>query len=1713
MGQSYRIRTELGINKVINVQLDQQFEFLEILSIKLQQEDIYTKSCAEYGVVVGRVTANNGFGIPNARVSVFIPIDSVDESNPLISSIYPYKSPNDRNEDGYRYNLLPYEQSYSTHAATGTLPTRLDVLTGSTAIEIYDKYYKFSVKTNDSGDYMIMGVPQGQRTLVMDVDLSDIGEFSLTPQDLIRMGLATEAQVAGNRFRTSSDLNSLPQIINFVKELEVSPLWGDPELCDIAINRVDFDLRDDANVDIQPTAVFLGSMFSSPDNMRIRPSFKILGISTGGKPRDNMGNLCELVPGPGQILAIRQTIDQDSEGNPILEVYQLEQSGNVIDGDGTWLVELPMNLDYFITNEFGEKVISYNPTIGIPTKAKYRFKIKWQQPNSLSERIRRPYYLVPNIKEYIGLRPNSYYFGLDWSGYTSGFTATRKIDRLNEIINCEDTFYEFTFNKVYTVASLIDEYKKGARGQFIGIKEIGDSTCASSVNTFPVNEGVRNFDFLFFLFSIVFQILSIIGPILLTIYHILAFLWNNFAVPILALLIALLVNSAVHYWSLFIGAVAGTAAFGATAGMIAGFFLLAVLFTGLSLLLIFNFTRIIEYKFPRFKLSMMTYPDCQACQCVPEGLEPAGSAPPSSTLTQFSNSGLYYDKLNSSGKFCFDGDILNDDSRRTIASVAFSEAIGTRYSPINVVGKFMSTKSQLFETIDSDYRNLTAFSVNLPLGERINVFNTRKKYFDGVNQINVTFDRPSNTGKSHTDNTLTVVYTQKYEAGQLITFVSPELSNDVNYKWTGDTKATGTIKGIRGTSLIPKGDTINVIYADTSPTRGQITRNTQSYTLSYGTIGDGEAQCVESLTIDITGTTGTVTYNTCDGVPKTLTYSTGGFKIIDDVDCINLSTLGGEAEYIIVPGSFGATCQRYTYPLDIEYFQVLTALTITEYFKLINPSSLTSSGAETFPNILNGSSSVTAVYEKPRSPSRGWKFTRCDFRYGDFFRDFDNQYVTILQRGVDPYSPLYANEYGVGKLFGFTSAYDITFTASTRINTPIQPLPITATTSVQDFQSGQSAIFTPSNFFLPGVAGSTVAGLQFSAFSTNAVRYYGSYDANNNPTPRSPRYFNTASLGSVPCLISATANQAESSLPLDNPSNFYNLSEDLSGNGVYVINNLAPTNEFPPPRNSRTGGFSAYLSQIFDLTYSYTPSIPFKTGMTIDNRTLNVMRTDRLPSSDYLVDGAVSVPLLQQNLGFQTYLLDNDGVGAVIIGYSTGASVVTAEIEGLPNSTRALESFNCETMVGLKCYTGFGDSFGIKPGCSDTDNIEFGCYTFLNRALFDLNKDLKNFSEWTYRFRFFYALCRGVLSQSFTNNWINGTLYAFPIQVNTYFDLENNPLPPNYPTDVVYFDDSSNNFYYRSSPYNLFTKQFVGQRAREDEGAVNVYNLLYPTTIINLGVKDSFYREVNFDASNNGYIIPNIDSTSYSDTSDLINFFVISRITDETFLEKMLSLGDNGIQQLFSRSRRRGTRYKRVDGDLAQLMSINCEIGNIGFSPEFYTEDAVKIIGTADNPTIAVWYSSTTENLQTKDYLTPGRINFRGENNVGYYPYPYGIKSQVVPFYQWKLDPINGTIFGTQNNDWATDRSDIVQNRPYQSMDRLTISTPTYFTPSDYSPGVNDLIARGYIFSVDLSGNYQKDIGTSSIKFMVGAPFHFYFGTVKGASALDKFKTKYSINE
>jgi hypothetical protein len=103
-------------------------------------------------------------------------------------------------------------------------------------------------------------------------------------------------------------------------------------------------------------------------------------------------------------------------------------------------------------------------------------------------------------------------------------------------------------------------------------------------------------------------------------------------------------------------------------------------------------------------------------------------------------------------------------------------------------------------------------------------------------------------------------------------------------------------------------------------------------------------------------------------------------------------------------------------------------------------------------------------------------------------------------------------------------------------------------------------------------------------------------------------------------------------------------------------------------------------------------------------------------------------------------------------------------------------------------------------------------------------------------------------------------------------------------------------------------------------------------------------------------------------------------------------------------------------------------------------------------------------------------------------------------------------IFGSELNNWATDYVDIVQDKQYQSLDRLTNYFQSLSAPVSQSNNSNDTYKRGYIFSVNSNGNYSET-GAASSRFIVGAPFHFYFGVIKGESALDKFKTKYSVSE
>jgi hypothetical protein len=1409
-----------------------------------------------------------------------------------------------------------------------------------------------------------MGIPPGFQTLVMDVDLSDIGEFSLTPQDLIRMGLATESQVAGNRFRTSEDLSSLPQIINLTKTIEISPLWGDPEICQIAINRVDFDLRDDANVDIQPTAVFMGSIFSNTDKYRIRRNCK---------PRDNTGELCSLQSGPGQILAIRQTINQDTFGNPGLEQYELEQSGNVIDQDGTWLTELPMNLDYVTTNEFGERIISIDPSIGIPTKGKYRFKIKWQQSKDLTLQTRRASFIVPNVREYGWQNSNSdpyyvqpttssaykqlrssYYFGLDWSGYTNGFGNSEN-QKSDIVTNCDDTFYQVSFNKVYTVSGLIDQYKKGNRARFIGIKEIDDDDCSDSVNKFPVNEGYRNYDTIYFLFALLITIFQYIGQYLLILAHV-------------------------------------------------------VIGTIYQIIRLFSFNTV-SGGIP-LRLPMITYPECENCECKSvETTTTLIDASGRGVLTPLSTPSKYYQKFT---EYLYSINYQPDEDITVIANL-YSQAMGGNISS-GVDTVYKVPKSDVLREVSENNDRMFVWGMDLPIGERINIFNQRSSYFSGNNIIKVSFDNANNSNSYHFDNTITVLSTVGYNSGQLLTTVSPSTTTDVNFGFS-EVLSGQTFFGVTGNTISgPQQVIIN--YADTS--NQTIQRSTQ----------------------------------------------------------YNLST--------------GTTINRQIFPLDREYYQVVTAITVTDYFNL----SIAGNNQQ-LPNVLK-SQTVLRFMEQAVREYRERDLGNNVFSFSNFFDGFDNQYVLILQRGVDPYSPLFNNKYNLGVLFG--SNYNdpkFDFDIKSRINIPIQSKQVGLTSNSLTSQIGN---FYPSKFFSIGDG--------FSAFTTSTVGYYGAIDSSY--TQSVSGLYNIypnglLGIGGGGDFYSSTISTGK-----------YDDSEDLTGNAFLNgdVDRIGWTSLF----------FGGFIGIIADLRLSYnelkyrynSPNLyPIlkNNPLIVSDKSLNVMRTDRLPSSDVL-DGlsweSNNVALLQQNINFTFYEIANPEESLISTNYGTGAQEEEQDIDDQIYSGTVISSFSCEGMVSLDCYTGFSNNFGVNTNCAKTDPVVNGCYVLFTRPLVGLRDDLRYFTEWGTRYKFFYAMCRGVLSQTFTNNWVNGTLFAFPIQVDTTYNSQNKPNTPKFCKDVVFFDDETNNFYYRSSPWSGVTEgRFIGKRPSDLDTSINRTNLLFPTTMIDLGYKNDFYSEITLNPENRAYVMDNLNPTSYSDPSDIINLFVISRILNSTFLN-----GDS-LSKLFSRNTIE--RNKRVDGDLAQMLSINSEEGVINFSPEYYDSNTsnspVGIFGTPSNPTVGIFYSSTTEDLQFKDFISPGKIDFRPSPTANYTPFYFGIKSQLVPFYPWKLEP-STQIFGTELNNWATSDSEVVQY-PYQSLDRISNQ---YFKGSGI---VNDQNMRGYIFnvfndSVNVAGTTYKSTGpiaNTTNSFVVGAPFHFYFGTVVGATALEKFKTKYLADE
>ena len=239
-------------DKYIKVKLEQDIDTIEFMSLSLGTADVYQNFNADYGVLVGRVVANGGIGIPNAKISIFIPITDEDAEDPDIYSFYPYKTPRDVNNDGKRYNLLPRVSKINSSTsqlepkqAFGSFPIKEEIVGNPPFLDTYKKYYKYTALTNDAGDYMIFGVPVGTQTVHLSCDITDIGEYSMNPASMIVNLGYSESQFIdrGTRIKTSDDLGDLPNIETQEITVEIRPFWGDAENYEIGIVRQDFRIR------------------------------------------------------------------------------------------------------------------------------------------------------------------------------------------------------------------------------------------------------------------------------------------------------------------------------------------------------------------------------------------------------------------------------------------------------------------------------------------------------------------------------------------------------------------------------------------------------------------------------------------------------------------------------------------------------------------------------------------------------------------------------------------------------------------------------------------------------------------------------------------------------------------------------------------------------------------------------------------------------------------------------------------------------------------------------------------------------------------------------------------------------------------------------------------------------------------------------------------------------------------------------------------------------------------------------------------------------------------------------------------------------------------------------------------------------------------------------------------------------------------------------
>jgi hypothetical protein len=586
--------------------------------------------------------------------------------------------------------------------------------------------------------------------------------------------------------------------------------------------------------------------------------------------------------------------------------------------------------------------------------------------------------------------------------------------------------------------------------------------------------------------------------------------------------------------------------------------------------------------------------------------------------------------------------------------------------------------------------------------------------------------------------------------------------------------------------------------------------------------------------------------------------------------------------------------------------------------------------------------------------------------------------------------------------------------------------------------------------------------------------------------------------------------------------------------------------------NQKTQYYNAsspsFISAGGSLTVLYSPAYYRQLTTTVDfsDSSRIIMRSDRIPTSTTTQNGTAD------GTGYGLHQNDNFAVFAAngILNpptLSAGGDLANgANFDNDPVTTGLTSTLACEGMVPLECYSGSGSNVGVVPAgqCSVPANRMInGCYCLLNQTYVkEYGADARLFLEWKVRFTLNFAACRGVFAQVFQNNWLNGALYMFNFNKTTTYATPTDPVY-NYCKDVIVYNDLTNGFYYRSSPWKESTQQFVGKDSPATPTFGNLFafpglgynfkQIQFPTTVTDLGPRDSFINEIccNGEGGFGSYYADQLKSTSYQDNANIVQLGFLSRILNEGVRQRIIPISaggssseGQGIVQFFNSTR----GGYRIDGDWAQMLSINSEWKVLPFITENLPQpNPNQYIFFGDNgaanpedikPVMGLFFQTPEVNLRYRKIESPGietySFNPLIEQNFGY------PKTQLVPNYKWSLKQStpSQSIFGTENNNWYTNTiGGGFYSKKYQDLNFTTLGEK-YITSTT---------KLGYIANYDINGNPDPGItgvvqgqpigspdsqaaGTGEQQAIVaGAPYHFYFGLNNGKTAVDRFYKLY----